>query len=42
MANYMAIIQAANDWIAKKCGGSFGSGATNHSDDTSSLGLVAV
>lgn len=44
-ANYfhrMATIQAVNDWIAKKCGGGFGSGATNLVDDTSSLGLVAL
>jgi hypothetical protein len=37
-ANYfhrMARIIAVNDWIAKKCGGSLGSGATNLIDDTS-------
>jgi hypothetical protein len=42
-ANYfhrMARIQAVNDWIAKKCGISFGSGATNLIDDTSSLGYI--
>jgi hypothetical protein len=33
----MAKIQAVNDWIARKCGGSFGSGASHLIDDTSSL-----
>jgi hypothetical protein len=38
-ANYfhrMARIQPVNDWIAKKCGGSLGTGASNLIDDTSS------
>ena len=38
-ANYfhrLARIQAVNDWIAKKCGGSLGTGSTNLIDGTSS------